>query len=121
MQQPFRVATVNFCQVRLTQAGLLNDPDRMFGILLSFLPKSEWIIGAEHDLLRTEHSGNTGNNRFVRRSCRVVKELPEVMTRLVLAFTLAERSFDSARQKWNRSTDVRGNNFEIRISVEEAA
>ena len=95
MQQPARVAAVYFCQIRLGQTRLLDYPNGMFSVLLSLLAESEGIVGAEYDLLGTEHSGNAGDDGFIGGSRRVVKELAKIMTGFVLAFALTKGSLDS--------------------------
>src|SRR5215475_5160201 len=95
MQQLARVAAVYFCQLRFAQSRLLDHPDGMFGVLLSFLPEPEGIVRAEYDLFRTKHSRNAGDDGFIGGSGRVVKELAKIMTGFELAFALAKGSLDS--------------------------
>src|SRR5262249_62199470 len=95
MQQPLRVAAVYFCQIRLAQPRLLDNPDGMLSVLLSFLPEPEGIVRAKYNLFGPEHSGNAGDDGFIGGSRCVVKQLAEIMTRFVLAFTLAKGSLDS--------------------------
>jgi hypothetical protein len=73
----------------------LDYPNGMFRVLLSLLPESEGIVGAEYDLFGTEHSGNAGDDGFIGGSRRVVKELAKIMTWFVLASALTKGSLDS--------------------------
>ena len=85
MQQPARVAAVDFCQFGRAQTRFFDDSDRMFDVLLAFLAKPERIIGAEDNLLGAKHSGDAGDYGFIGGSRRIVKQLAKVMTRFVLA------------------------------------
>src|ERR1700756_810107 len=93
----------------------------MFSVLLSLLPESEGIVGAEYDLFGTEHSGNAGDDGFIGGSRRVVKKLAKIMTWFVLASALTKGSLDSTGKKGDGSAHVSGNDFEIWIFVEEAS
>ena len=96
-QQAARIGRKYFRQFVCAQTRVLDDADRMFNILLAFLAKTKWKVGAEDNLRGAKHLGNTGDDRFMGGPRLIVKKFAKVVTRFVLAFSLAECALDSRR------------------------